>query len=204
MNADHDVCPASHAGMLDHPVRRLLQPPGRILGPYLHHGDSVLDIGCGPGYFSRAMARMVGPSGCVVAADLQDEMLAILRERAEKEGIAARIRLHKTRPETLDLGTMGPFDFILAFYVVHEVPDAGRLFDEIAAVLRPGGRALVVEPTFHVSSEEFMEMTGRAIRAGLVPAKGPYVLFSRTVLMTKPAEKEQNEELPPDGGARQD
>jgi ubiquinone/menaquinone biosynthesis C-methylase UbiE len=185
MNADHDVCPASHAGMLDHPIRRLLQSPKRIVGPYLHPGDMVLDIGCGPGYFSRTMARMVGPSGCVVAADLQDEMLAMLRERAEKEGLTARIILHKTRPESLDLGSLGPFDFVLAFYVVHEVPDAGRFFEEVAAVLRPGGRILVVEPTFHVSQEEFRETTNRAREAGLVPEKGPDVLFSRTMILKK-------------------
>jgi ubiquinone/menaquinone biosynthesis C-methylase UbiE len=190
MNADHDVCPASHAGMLDHPIRRVLQSPKRILGPYLHHGETVLDIGCGPGYFSCAMARMVEPSGCVVAADLQDEMLAMLRERAEKEGLDTLIRLHKTRSETLDLGSLGSFDFILAFYVVHEVPDASRFFEEVAAVLRPGGRILVVEPTFHVSQEEFMETTNRARAAGLESEKGPYVLFSRTALLKKTLKEE--------------
>jgi ubiquinone/menaquinone biosynthesis C-methylase UbiE len=187
MTADNDVCPASRAGMLEHPVRRLIQSPTRILGRFVRPGDRVLDIGCGPGYFTRPMARMVGAPGCVVAADLQGEMLAMLRERAENEGVISRIRLHKTRPETLALNDLGPFDFVLAFYVVHEVPDIGRLFKEIAAAIRPGGRVLVVEPVFHVSKEEFVDKTialGRA--AGLVPEKGPRVLFSRTVLLRKP------------------
>ncbi len=191
MTADHGVCPASHAGMLDHPVRRLIQSPNRIVGPFVRPGDRVLDIGCGPGYFTRAMARMVGESGCVVAADLQDEMLAMLRERAEKEGLLARIRLHKTRPETLDLDDPGPFDFVLAFYVVHEVPDIGRLFEEIVAALRPGGSVLVVEPKQHVGEAEFAGTLALARAAGLTAEPGPRVLFSRTVLLQKPGGKER-------------
>ncbi|KQC04701.1 MAG: hypothetical protein APR53_02950 [Methanoculleus sp. SDB] len=191
MTGKHDICPASHAGMLDHPIRRLIQSPGRILGRYIRAGDRVLDVGCGPGFFSRAMARMVGESGCVVAADLQDEMLAMLRERAEKEGILSRIQTHRTRPETLELGKADPFDFVLAFYVVHETPDAGRFFGEIAAALRPGGRMLVVEPSHHVDEQEFEGEVAAARAAGFVPEKGPWVLFSRTVLLKKPAEKKQ-------------
>ncbi|MBN1195418.1 MAG: class I SAM-dependent methyltransferase [Methanomicrobiaceae archaeon] len=188
MTGDHDICPASRAGMLDHPIRRLIQSPKRIVGRYVHPGDRVLDVGCGPGFFSRAMARMVGESGCVVAADLQEEMLAMLRERAEKEGVLTRIHTHRTRPETLDLGDTGPFDFILAFYVVHETPDAGRFFREVAAAIRPGGSILVVEPSHHVGREEFEEELKVARAAGFVPEKGPWVLFSRTVLLQKPAD----------------
>jgi ubiquinone/menaquinone biosynthesis C-methylase UbiE len=187
MSGGHEVCPASHAGMLDHPIRRLFQSPKRIVGAYVREGDRVLDIGCGPGYFTRAMARMVGESGCVVAADLQEEMLAMLRERAEKEGLISRIRPHRTLPETLDLGAATPFDFILAFYVVHEVPDTGRFFEEVSALIQPGGSMLVVEPSHHVSEEEFAQTLTVARAAGLVPEKGPRVLFSRTALLRKPA-----------------
>ncbi|KQC06740.1 MAG: hypothetical protein APR55_01200 [Methanolinea sp. SDB] len=185
MTAGHSVCPASHAGMLDHPVRRLLQSPRRIIGRYIRSGDRVLDIGCGPGYFSRPMARMIGESGCVVAADLQEEMLAMLSDRAEKEGLSSRIHVHKTRPDTLDLGDLGPFDFILAFYVVHEVPDIDQFFDEVYSTLRPGGRILVVEPSHHVGKEEFVDTLAKARSAGFSVEKGPWVMFSRTALLKK-------------------
>jgi ubiquinone/menaquinone biosynthesis C-methylase UbiE len=187
MTGNHDVCPASHAGMLDHPIRRLIQSPKRIVGPYVRADDTVLDIGCGPGYFTRPIARMVGKNGCVVAADLQGEMLAMLRERAEREGLTSRIRFHKTRPETLELGDLGPFDFVLAFYVVHEVPDAGRFFREVAAVLRPGGMILVVEPAHHVGEREFAEELAAARAAGFAVENGPRVLLSRTALLRKTA-----------------
>lgn len=199
MSGDHEVCPASHAGMLDHPIRRLIQSPKRIVGPYVRAGDTVLDIGCGPGYFTRPMARMVGRSGCVVAADLQEAMLAMLSERAEEEGLSSRIRLHKTRPEALELGDLGPFDFILAFYVVHEVPDAGRFFREVAAVLRPGGRVLVVEPALHVSEQEFVEELAAARATGFAVENGPRVLLSRTALLTKTTEENRETRRTRDG-----
>lgn len=185
MTAGHSVCPASHAGMLDHPVRRLIQSPKRIVGDYIRPGDRVLDIGCGPGYFSRPMARMVGESGSVVAADLQEEMLEMLKDRAEKEGLKSRIHIHRTRSSTLELGGLGPFDFILAFYVVHEVPDIDRFFDEVYSALRPGGRILVVEPSHHVGKEEFVETLAKAGSAGFSVEKGPWVMFSRTALLKK-------------------
>lgn len=185
MTAGHGVCPASHAGMLDHPIRKIIQSPRRIVGRYIRPGDRVLDIGCGPGYFSRPMARMVGESGSVVAADLQEEMLTILSDRAGKEGLSSRIHVHKTLPETLDLGDCDPFDFILVFYVVHEVPDIDRFFDEVSKVLRSGGRILVVEPSHHVDAEEFAETQAKARKAGFSVEKGPRVLFSRTVMLEK-------------------
>lgn len=187
MTCDHIICPASASGMLDNPIRRLIQSPERIVGPYIHRGDTVLDIGCGSGYFTRPMARMVGDAGCVVAADLQKEMLGKLKDRAEREGILSRIHLHQTSPETLDLAREGPFNFILAFYVVHELPDARHFFGEVANILRPGGRILVVEPKFHVSAREFEEMRLVAQKAGLVQEISPRILLGHTMLLYKPA-----------------
>jgi ubiquinone/menaquinone biosynthesis C-methylase UbiE len=69
------VCPVERAGWLTNPVRRWFQNPERILKDYVKEGMTVLDIGCGPGFFSVAMATMVGETGKVIAADIQDGML---------------------------------------------------------------------------------------------------------------------------------
>jgi ubiquinone/menaquinone biosynthesis C-methylase UbiE len=69
------VCPVSLAGGLDNKIRRWLQNPRKILAPYIQEGMTVLDIGCGPGFFSIEMAQLVGKSGKVFAADLQEGML---------------------------------------------------------------------------------------------------------------------------------
>ncbi len=69
------VCPSEIAGILDNRIRRIFQEPEKILGPYVKKGMTVVDLGCGPGYFSISLATMVGNSGKVIAADLQERML---------------------------------------------------------------------------------------------------------------------------------
>ena len=75
-NEKNRVCPVTLAGGLDNTIRKWLQNPRKILGPYIKEGMIVLDVGCGPGFFSIELAQMVGNSGRVVAADLQEGMLS--------------------------------------------------------------------------------------------------------------------------------
>lgn len=184
----HGVHPASRAWLLDNPLRRLLQSPKRIVGCYISHGDTVLDIGCGPGFFARPMAVMVGEEGRVIAADVQEEMLAMLAERAGREGLLDRIRLHRTEPGSPGFAGLGPVDFALAFYVVHEVPDGEGLLREVAVALRPGGLMLLVEPKDEVTATEFERTIRAAEAAGLTVAGTPRILLSRAALLKKPVE----------------
>ena len=82
---------------------------------------TVIDVGCGMGWFSIPMAQMVGERGKVIAVDLQPQMLGRLRRRAEKAGVAARIELHHCQQDRLGLDTQA--DFALMFAMLHEVPD---------------------------------------------------------------------------------
>ncbi len=47
------------ASALESPFRRLLQNPGRILKKYIRQGMTVLDLGCGPGFFTLEIAKLV-------------------------------------------------------------------------------------------------------------------------------------------------
>ncbi len=185
VNGRSHVYPASRAALLDNRVRRLVHPPQKILGDFIRPRDVVLDIGSGSGFFTRAMARMVGGTGKVIAVDLQEAMLQKVQETAQKEGLLPRIRLHRARTDTLDCSRRECADFALAFYVVHEVPDAGRLLREIAALLVPGGSLLVVEPKGEVPAAEFERMVESARSAGFRTVKRPKVLFSRAVVLQK-------------------
>ena len=73
------------------PVGRFGQNPVKILSPYVGSGMTVLDIGPGMGFFTLPMARLVGPAGKVVCADVQPKMLDALRRRAAEAGLADRI-----------------------------------------------------------------------------------------------------------------
>jgi len=164
-------CSAAHAGFLATPLRRLVHDPRRVLAGLALPGDTVIDIGCGPGYFTLPLAKAVGPSGRVVAVDLQPAMLEQVRARAERAGLAPRVELRPCSAETL--GELPVADAALAFAVVHELPDVARFCGEVAAVLRPGGRLLVVEPRGHVSAAAFAATLALAAAAGLLQVAAP-------------------------------
>ena len=177
------VCPVEQAGALDNRFRKWLQNPRKILGPFLREGMIALDLGCGPGFFSIEMARMVGKSGRVIASDLQEGMLRKLAVKVRGTELEERITLHLCQPDRI--GVPEAVDFILAFYMVHEVPDRESFFREVASLLKPGGQVLVVEPPFHVSRKAFAETIRLARSAGLTPAEAPTVPLSKSVTLRK-------------------
>jgi ubiquinone/menaquinone biosynthesis C-methylase UbiE len=179
----HDVCPATHAGILTMPLRRLINDPGRILRGLLREGDTAVDFGCGPGFFTLPMARMVGPRGRVIAIDLQAEMLDRLRARLARAGLTDRVTARQCTADTV--GEIEPSDFALAFYMVHEVPDGARFLREAAAALKPGGRMLLVEPSGHVSEQAFTATVELARAAGLAAVGRPRILMSRAALLAR-------------------
>lgn len=185
MDTDRDtcVCPARHARWLVTGIRKYLHDPNKVLAGLIERGQTAVDIGCGPGYFTIPMAEMVGESGCVVAVDLQQEMLEILSERAQAAAVENRIR--PVRCEADRLGVEAKADFALAFYMVHEAPDPLRLFAEVFDLLKPGGRLLLVEPKFHVSAQAFDKTLAVAREVGLKPIANPRIFGSRSALLLR-------------------
>jgi ubiquinone/menaquinone biosynthesis C-methylase UbiE len=183
-----DVCPVWVGHLLASPLRRLLQDPRKILAPYLREGMIALDVGCATGFFSLPMAVLVGPSGKVVCADLQEGMLKALERRARKSGVADRLEAIHSSPDTLGLGGwQGRIDFALAFAVAHEVPDRARLFAEIHAAIRTGGRLLLAEPRGHVKPPDFERTLATAVGAGLTLVETPRIRGSHGAVLRKPA-----------------
>ncbi len=169
------------------PLRRLFQKPERILGPYIREGMTVLEPGCAMGFFSLPMARMVGARGRIVCVDLQQRMLSSLARRASKAGVAARIEARLCAQDGLGIEDLsGQIDFALAFAMVHEVPDPGRLLSQISDALAPGGHLLIAEPAGHVSRNAFEETVKLATEMGLATVERPPIPTSHAILMAKP------------------
>ena len=177
------VCPAELEGTLDNRFRKWFQDPEKILKPFVNEGMEVLDLGCGPGFFSVVMAQMVGIKGKIIASDIQEGMLEKLREKIHGSELEQRITLHKCEEEKI--GLKEQVNFILAFYMVHEVPDQESFFKEIESILKPGGTVLIVEPPIHVSKKAFKQTLEKAKDAGFIVMQGPKVLFSKTVVLKK-------------------
>jgi ubiquinone/menaquinone biosynthesis C-methylase UbiE len=177
------VCPVERAGILDSRIRRWLQNPRKILEPHIKEGMTVLDIGCGPGLFSIEMAQMVGKTGRVIASDLQEGMLQKLRDKIKGTELEERITLHKCEEDKISVPEH--VDFVLAFYMVHEIPNQENFFAEMRSILRPDGRMLIVEPLFRVSGKAFAATIQKARDAGFSEVERPRVFLSKAVVLSK-------------------
>lgn len=177
---DH-VCPWWFAYTFDNPARRLFHKPERMLGPYLNEGMTALDAGCGLGYFSIGMARLVGERGRVISVDIQQKMLDGLMRRARRAGVGGVIDPRLCEPDNIDAG--GQVDFALAFWMVHETPEAGAFFTQLRAAVRPGGALLFTEPVFHVGRAAFERELDAAESAGFTLKDRPRIAFSHAALL---------------------
>lgn len=120
-----------------------LQPRALLRSLGLKPGDSLADIGCGPGFFTIPAAEIVGPEGLVVAADIQGEMLTAVRVRAAEQGLH-NVRLVKTSESDVPLRAE-TFDVVLAAFMLHEVPRHATFLRKMALLLKPNGRLAVIE-----------------------------------------------------------
>jgi len=175
------VCPWWFCPAFDNPLRRLIQNPERILAGLAHPGETALDLGCGMGYFSVALARLVGPEGRVICVDLQEQLLAGVRRRAERAGVATRIRLHQAGAD--NIGLTEQVDFALAFWMLHETPDQAAFLTQVRGCLKPSGRLLIAEPRIHVGGAAFERLVATARGVGLEVIGRPAIALSRAVLL---------------------
>ena len=177
------VCPWQIVYLFDNFLRPLVHNPQKLFEPYVRAGMTVLDVGCGRGFTSLGLARLVGEEGLVIVADLQPQMLDMVKERAARVGLSNRIRIHCC--EASRIGVQEELDFVVAFFMVHEVPDAWTFFEEIFTLLKPGGRFFLTEPKVHVSSRDFEQLVQKAQAVGFEIAEKPSVRLGRTVLLVK-------------------
>lgn len=176
------VCPVELAGSLDTKIRRWVQNPQKILEPYVKEGMTVLDIGCGPGFFSIEAAMMVGKKGKVFAADMQEGMLQKMKTKISGTPLEQVIILHKTEQDKINLS--GKMDFILVFYMLHEVPDKENFFGQLKNLLAQDGKILIVEPFFHVNGKEFERSMNLARKAGFSIMRGLKLSIGRFAILT--------------------
>ncbi len=179
------VMPVEGASNLDGRLRRILQNPRKMLKGRVREGMTVLELGCGPGFFTLEIARMVGKSGKVIAADLQDGMLDIVRKKIRGTDIEGRIELHKCGEETI--GVTEKVDLVLAFFVVHELADKRKAFEEIKSILKPDGRFYIVEFRMHPPKAKFDEMVEMARGLGFGETGRQGFLLSRAITLKQEA-----------------
>ena len=101
-------------------------------------------------------------------------------KRAARAGVAARITLHRCVPDKIGLEEQ--CDFILVFWMAHEVQQQKAFFNELRSILNLGGKILVAEPRMHVSAASFQKTLDVAQSTGLRLCGHPLIRFSHTAL----------------------
>ncbi len=176
-------CPTALAWLLDNPftagyhravISRLELSPG------LH----VLDAGCGPGLLTVQIATAVGPSGRVLALDIQPGMIA----KAQARVLQARLSNVDFLVAPLGAGKLPPshFDRALLVTVLGEIPDKGAALREICSSLRPGGFVSITEVLPDPHYESYRAIIALAGQAGLRLRNNTGNAFMFTANLEKP------------------
>jgi ubiquinone/menaquinone biosynthesis C-methylase UbiE len=161
-------CPASLAWLVDHPLRRrYMRPVLDRVG--LRAGETVLELGPGPGAFTVDAADRLGPHGKLIAVDVQPAMIAQVDERVRKAGLT-NVETHEASAYDLPIED-DSVDRAFLVTVLPEIPDPVRGLREVYRVLKPGG---VFSTTEEFSDPDYplrRTTTAWAEAAGFVPAE---------------------------------
>ena len=154
----------------------------------LRSGDTVVDVGCGPGFMTLPAAELVGPNGRVYAVDIKQSMLNLVDTRAAEAGLK-NVTTVFNAGEGISLPD-GVADFALCGLVLHYCPDeAGReaLVRDIGRMMKPGGRVLFIEHIPQPADDAKDRMTPEAMTALLEKAgfetSGPRELVDRQYVL---------------------
>lgn len=163
--------------------RSIFHDPQKLLDGMIKEGDIAADIGCGPGFFTAEMSRLAGASGKVYAADLQQAMLDRAKKRISKMNLPGNIIYLKTGETSLNIPDK--LDFVLLFYVAHEVPDKAKLFAELGSLLKKGGKVVFGEPKNHETDKGFAESLALAEKNGFKVTEGRKAYRSYSAVLTR-------------------
>jgi ubiquinone/menaquinone biosynthesis C-methylase UbiE len=134
-------------------------------------GQTICDLGCGNGFYTLELARLVGPGGTVFAVDIQPEMLRMLASRAADEGLT---NIKPVLGTTVDPRVpAGRMDMVLCVDVYHEFSHPETMLARLRESLSPDGQLVLAEfrgedPA--VPIKPLHKMTKAQIRAELEPA----------------------------------
>ncbi|HZW57860.1 MAG TPA: class I SAM-dependent methyltransferase [Nitrososphaerales archaeon] len=126
---------------MENPIRRLFQPHQKLVSKYISAGNVVADLGCGPGYFTLPIAKVVGDSGRVYAVDFDPRAIERVKNKAAKYGYGSVIEAHVSSASDVDFIARDSVDLVFANGLLCCMKDHVGAVRQIARILKPEGRA---------------------------------------------------------------
>jgi len=185
--------PLEEVDALNSRFRQFFQNPQKILKKYIRPGMTVLDLGCGTGYFTLEIARLLNDNGKVIAVDVQKGMLDILQQKLENRELKKLIEIHDGQENRIDLSEK--VDFILAFYSFHEMRYLDNIILDLTKIVKPETKILISEQKLHVSKNRFNEIIAKIENNGFEVCERPMIFFSRTVVMRMKQQRDTKSKL---------
>jgi len=132
----------SKMAKLDNPERRKALPPEKLLSELnIREDQTVLDLGAGTGYFTIPAAKLT--QGTVYALDVEPQMLSVLKETVEQEGLQ---NVHYVNGVIEEIPLADEIaDYVIASFILHEVEPLSKGLQEIYRTLKPGGKCFCLE-----------------------------------------------------------
>ncbi|UCH42131.1 MAG: class I SAM-dependent methyltransferase [Dehalococcoidales bacterium] len=123
------------------PIRRLFEPPEKLIEPYVKNGQVVADLGCGSGYYSFALAELVGNKGKVYAVDLGNNCIRAIEKKARKGGYH-NIETHTSSAANVSFIKDRSVDFVLANGLLCSMANHRKeAVSELKRILKETGQA---------------------------------------------------------------
>ncbi len=135
-------------------------------------GNSVLDIAGGTGDLAAKFSRLVGDSGLVVLADINESMMRVGRDKLLDLGIASNVRFIQADAQQLPFAD-NSFDCITIAFGLRNVTDKDMALSAMHRALRPGGRLLVLE--FSKPASPLLEKVYDTYSFAILPRLGQVV-----------------------------
>ena len=148
------------ADSLERPEREAQEHPDELIRAMaLKPGDVVADVGCGTGFLARRIAKIVAPTGKVYCQDIQPEMLDLMKQRAEAEGVTGIVPvLGSTDDPKLPKGGI---DWLLLVDAYHEFDNGPEMLRQMRVTLSPRGKVALVEARAEDNSASYVSPTHR-------------------------------------------
>ena len=142
-----------------YPIRRLFEPPQKLIAPYVKKGQVVADLGCGSGYYTFALADIVGPKGKVYAVDLGSKCIQALKKKVDTNSYH-NIEAHSASASDVSFIKDKSVDFVFAYGLLCSMADGREsAVSEIKRILKEKGEAYLslgaVPPFGFVDQEEW-------------------------------------------------